>query len=50
MIRELKPDVVWFNLLFSTFGSNPLAAFAGLTIPLSDAGCREPTPTSLCTT
>ncbi len=35
MIRELKPDVVWFNLLFSTFGSNPLAAFAGLTTPLS---------------
>ena len=33
-IRELKPDVVWFNLLFSTFGSHPLAAFAGLTMPL----------------
>jgi glycosyltransferase involved in cell wall biosynthesis len=33
-IRELKPDVVWFNLLFSTFGSNPVAAFAGLTAPL----------------
>lgn len=33
-IRELKPDVVWFNLLFSTFGSNPVAAFAGLTLPL----------------
>jgi glycosyltransferase involved in cell wall biosynthesis len=33
-IRELKPDVVWFNLLFSTFGSNPAAAFAGLTIPV----------------
>ncbi len=32
-IRECKPDVVWFNLLFSTFGNNPLAAFAGLTIP-----------------
>ena len=23
-IRKLKPDVVWFNLLFSTFGRNPL--------------------------
>lgn len=33
-IRDLKPDVVWFNLLFSTFGNNPVAAFAGLTIPM----------------
>ncbi|HTW59099.1 MAG TPA: glycosyltransferase [Terriglobales bacterium] len=33
-LREHKPDVVWFNLLFSTFGSNPLHAFAGLMIPL----------------
>jgi len=32
-LRECKPDVVWFNLLFSTFGNQPLAAFAGLTIP-----------------
>lgn len=32
-LRETKPDVVWFNLLFSTFGNEPLAAFAGLTIP-----------------
>lgn len=32
-IRDVKPDVVWFNLLFSTFGNNPVAAFAGLTIP-----------------
>src|SRR5256885_9120859 len=32
-IHELKPDVVWFNLLFSTFGDNPAAAFAGLAIP-----------------
>lgn len=31
--RELQPDVVWFNLLFSTFGGKPLPAFAGLTIP-----------------
>jgi glycosyltransferase involved in cell wall biosynthesis len=31
--RELKPDVVWFNLLFSTFGGKPVPAFAGLTIP-----------------
>lgn len=33
-LRELDPDVVWFNLLFSTFGSNPLHAFAGLSTPL----------------
>jgi glycosyltransferase involved in cell wall biosynthesis len=33
-IRELKPDVVWFNLLFSTFGTNPMAAFGGLTTPV----------------
>ncbi|MBZ5532927.1 MAG: glycosyltransferase [Acidobacteriia bacterium] len=33
-IRELDPDVVWFNLIFSTFGRKPLAAFCGLTLPL----------------
>lgn len=33
-LRKLNPDVVWFNLLFSTFGNNPLNAFAGLTTPL----------------
>lgn len=33
-IRRLKPDVVWFNLLFSTFGRNPLVAFSGLMTPL----------------
>jgi glycosyltransferase involved in cell wall biosynthesis len=34
-LRDIKPDVVWFNLLFSTFGNahNPLAAFSGLTLP-----------------
>ena len=32
-VRDCKPDVVWFNLLFSTFGSRPMPAFAGLTIP-----------------
>jgi len=30
----LKPDVVWFNLLFSTFGRNPVNAFLGLLTPL----------------
>ena len=33
-IRKLKPDVVWFNLLFSTFGRNPAIAFSGLMAPL----------------
>ena len=34
-IRRLKPDVVWFNLVFSTFGTpdRPFAAFAGLSAP-----------------
>jgi glycosyltransferase involved in cell wall biosynthesis len=34
-IREIKPDIVWFNLLFSTFGNShhPVAAFSGLTLP-----------------
>src|ERR1035437_8993720 len=32
-VQDIKPDVVWFNLLFSTFGNNPVAAFAGLTVP-----------------
>src|SRR3979490_2413819 len=33
-VRKQKPDVVWFNLLFSTFGRNPLIAFAGLMTPV----------------
>ena len=34
-IRRLKPDVVWYNLVFSTFATpeNPVAAFAGLSAP-----------------
>lgn len=32
-LHRLKPDVVWFNLLFSTFGRNPLTALSGLMIP-----------------
>jgi len=34
-IRKLKPDVVWFNLVFSSFATpeNPVAAFAGLSVP-----------------
>jgi hypothetical protein len=33
-LDEVKPDVVWFNLLFSTFGRNPFIAFGGLMTPL----------------
>jgi glycosyltransferase involved in cell wall biosynthesis len=34
-IQKLKPDVVWFNLVFSSFATpeNPVAAFAGLSAP-----------------
>jgi glycosyltransferase involved in cell wall biosynthesis len=32
-IRECDPDVVWFNLGFSTFARSPLAAFLGITVP-----------------
>lgn len=33
-IRKIDPEVVWFNLLFSTFGTKPLNAFAGLMLPV----------------
>jgi glycosyltransferase involved in cell wall biosynthesis len=33
-IQDIKPDVVWFNLLFSTFGNKPMAAFTGLSLPV----------------
>ncbi len=34
-IRKIKPDVVWFNLVFSSFATpeKPIAAFAGLSAP-----------------
>jgi glycosyltransferase involved in cell wall biosynthesis len=34
-IRQLKPDVVWYSLIFSSFATpeNPVAAFAGLSAP-----------------
>ncbi|MFP5227709.1 MAG: glycosyltransferase [Acidobacteriota bacterium] len=34
-IRRIRPDVVWFNLVFSSFATpeNPVAAFAGLSAP-----------------
>jgi glycosyltransferase involved in cell wall biosynthesis len=32
-IKRLKPDVVWYNLGFASFGGKPLPAFFGLTTP-----------------
>jgi glycosyltransferase involved in cell wall biosynthesis len=32
-IRREKPDVVWFNLGFASFGGKPLPAFLGIAIP-----------------
>lgn len=34
-IRALQPDIVWFNLVYSSFAApaNPFAAFAGLSVP-----------------
>ena len=32
-IRSEKPDVVWFNLGFASFGGNAAPAFVGVTIP-----------------
>jgi glycosyltransferase involved in cell wall biosynthesis len=37
LVREIhrsKPDLVWLNLGFATFGDKPLQAFAGLALPL----------------
>ena len=33
-IKRERPDVVWFNLGFASFGGNALPAFVGITIPL----------------
>jgi len=32
-IKRLKPDVVWFNLVFPSFGDKPIPAFLGLATP-----------------
>jgi glycosyltransferase involved in cell wall biosynthesis len=32
-IKQQKPDVVWFNLGFASFGGSPLSAFLGVAIP-----------------
>src|SRR5437764_12494935 len=36
-LREIPPKVVWFNLIFSSFGNkdNPLAALSGLPLPVT---------------
>lgn len=46
-VRELKPDVVWFNLVYSTFGQNPLAAFSGLCAPALVRACGYKTHVTL---
>lgn len=42
-VRKLRPDVVWFNLVYSSFATpdHPVAAFAGLCTPAltSKLGC-----------
>lgn len=32
-LREIRTDIVWFNLVYSTFGPTALPAFAGLCTP-----------------
>lgn len=32
-LREIQPDIAWFNLVYSTFGPSALPAFAGLCTP-----------------
>ncbi len=40
-IRRIKPDVVWFNLVFSSFATpeNPVAAMSGLSAPALVRAC-----------
>jgi glycosyltransferase involved in cell wall biosynthesis len=32
-LGQIRPDIVWFNLVYSTFGASALPAFAGLCTP-----------------
>ncbi|HYG98493.1 MAG TPA: glycosyltransferase [Terriglobales bacterium] len=32
-VREFRPDIVWFNTVFSSFGNAPAPAFLGLAAP-----------------
>jgi glycosyltransferase involved in cell wall biosynthesis len=34
-IRQMKPDVAWFNLGFASFGDRPLSAVLGLVAPVA---------------
>lgn len=34
-IREVKPEVAWFNLGFASFGARPLSAILGLVTPVA---------------
>ena len=38
-IRQLKPDIVWYNIGFASFGGRPLPAFFGLTTPALTRFC-----------
>ncbi len=33
VIRDINPDLVWFNVGFASFGGTPLPAFTGIAIP-----------------
>ncbi len=48
-IRKISPDVVWFNLLFATFGNqlNPAAAFIGSFTPALVRAAGYPTHVTL---
>jgi len=41
VIRRIKPDIVWFNLVFSSFATpdKPVAAMAGLSAPALAKAC-----------
>jgi glycosyltransferase involved in cell wall biosynthesis len=38
-VQRLKPDVVWYNIGFASFGGKPLPAFLGLTTPALTRVC-----------
>jgi len=38
-IRQLKPDIVWYNIGFASFGGSPLPAFFGLITPALTRFC-----------
>jgi glycosyltransferase involved in cell wall biosynthesis len=46
-LREVRPDVVWFNLVYSTFGATGLPAFLGLCTPALARAARYRTHITL---